>query len=330
MSAILTVKIYDKDDGKVADDFIGAFEITNLINYSAPPEGHEINGSFGLRRGRFRLSVYSTKSSVETKQLLRYTFDGPCGYSRHNSLAIGRLTMLNDDCIYSTFKVYMRRISNFFRPDERQHWNRKYKAAQQIFGNSAVSLATQSALKVAHKILYGQTIRDHERGHINTVDELWKFIFTDPITKQIKPCIYTYIIDDTTWRFSETGVQFFVDSASKHALLANAAEHVRYAGEFHPRPKYGWDRCDDEWELVFDNGSGTYSPDADLLVNLKKLLLFNFPGLNIVTYGYKDPQLKESIEELKDAAEKFKNSSSTIENLILRSPVLTNINQTSF
>jgi hypothetical protein len=37
---------------------------------------------------------------------------------------------------------------------------------------------------------------------------------------------------------------------------------VRYAGEFHPRPKYGWERWNDEWELVFNNGSGTYSPDA--------------------------------------------------------------------
>jgi hypothetical protein len=224
----------------------------------------------------------------------------------------------------------MRRISAFFHPHERQHWNKKYKAAQAIFGNTAMSLVTQSALKVAHKVLYGQTIKDHERGHINDANELWKFIFSDPKTKQIKPCVYTYIIDDHTWRFSETGVEFFVDCASKHALLANACEHVRYAGEFHPRPKYGWNRCDDEWELVFDNGSGTYSPDADLLINLKELLLFNFPGLNIVTYGYKDPQLKESIEKLKDAAEKYKNSTSTIENLILPSPVLSEITETYF
>jgi hypothetical protein len=60
--------------------------------------------------------------------------------------------------------------------------------------------------------------------------------------------------------------------------LANCSECVRYAGEFHLRPKFGWNRMDDQWEIMFDNASGAY-----LLFNLKKLLLFNFPGLNIIT-----------------------------------------------
>src|SRR5689334_17880416 len=70
----------------------------------------------------------------------------------------------------------------------------------------------------------------------------------------------------------------FTDFASKHALLANGSEYVHYAGEFHPRPKYGWNRYDDEWELVFDNASGSYNPNAELLINLIKLWVFNFPG----------------------------------------------------
>jgi len=99
--------------------------------------------------------------------------------------------------------------------------------------------------------------------------------------------------------------------------LANCSEYVRYAGEFHPRPKYGWKRWDDEWELVFDNGSGTYSPEADLLMNLKELLSFNFPGLNIVTYDYKDPRLKESMEDLKNSIDNYQNSTTTIQQLVL-------------
>ncbi|CAF1234907.1 unnamed protein product [Rotaria sordida] len=190
-----------------------------------------------------------------------------------------------------------------------------------IFGNYPLSLASQNALKLAHKVLYGRTLKYNENGQLNNANDLWKCIFSDRITNRIKPCIYTYVIDDNTWRFSETDVQVCADFASKYALLANASVYVRYAGQFHPRPKYGWDNCDDEWELVFDNGSGTYAPDINLLINLKDLLLFNFPGLHIVTYEYDDPKLKESMTALKHATEKYKNSTTTIRQLVLTSPL---------
>jgi len=151
---------------------------------------------------------------------------------------------------------------------------------------------------------------------LTNADDLWKLVLSERTTQCIKPCIYTYVIDDNTWRFSETGHRFFTDFASKHALLANCSEYVRYAGEFHPRPKYGWNRCDDEWELVFDNGSGAYAPNADLLVNLKEFLLFNFPGLNVVTYDYKDPRLKESMELLKVAMGKYNHITPTLNQLV--------------
>jgi hypothetical protein len=313
--------MYDKDDDKIVDDFIGELKIDHLINYHAPLDGHEIIGKSGRHNGHFHLSIRSMESSEETKYLPRYTFDGPCRYSRHDSFAVGRLTMLNTDCVYSTWKIQMRRISVFFRPHERQHWNRKYKAAQVIFGGFPLSLASQSTLKLAHKVLYGRTLKHNENGQLANADHLWKLVFSDRTSHHIKPCVYTYIIDDNTWRFSETDVQFFIDLASKHALLANGSEHVRYAGEFHPRPKYGWDRCDDEWELVFDNGSGTYAPNADLLINLRQLLLFNFPGLNVVTYDYKDPELKESMEQLKEAVEKYQNSTVTLQQFVLKCPL---------
>ncbi|UJR32840.1 hypothetical protein I4U23_020302 [Adineta vaga] len=317
INAKLSVKVYDKDDDTVNDDYIGQFEILNLINYHAPPKGHEIRGTLNHLNGYFHLSIHSMPSSDETKLLPRYTFDGPCRYFRHDSFAVGRLTMLNADCVYSTWKIRMRRISVFFNPDDRQHWNKKYRAAQAIFGNSPLTLASQSTIKLAHKVLFGQAIKNTETGIVTTAEDLWTTIFTDRTTKMIQPCIYSYVIDDHTWRFSETDDAFFADFASKHALLANCSEYVRYAGEFHPRPKHGWNKCDDEWELVFDNGSGTYTPAKNLLNNLKELLIFNFPGLNIVTYDHDDPQLKESIEDLKRATKYYPNSSMTIENLVL-------------
>ena len=219
-------------------------------------------------------------------------------------------------CVYSTWKIQMKRLSVFFPPHQKQDWNRHHQIARMIFGSSPLSFASRNGFKVAHKILYGRTLKHNENGRVNDANDLWKSVFTDRITERIKPCLYTYVIDDNTWRFSETGHQLFTDIASKHVLLSNCSESVRFAGQFHPRPKYGWNRCDDEWELVFDNESGTYAPTADLLENLKNLLIYNFPGLNVVTYDYKDPVLKDSIEEWKIAMKKYRNSTVAINHLV--------------
>jgi hypothetical protein len=270
-----------------------------LLNYRAPPDGHIILSSNGKDKGRFYLTIESKDLSTESRKLPRYTFDGPCRYTRHNSVSIGRLTMINTDYVYSTWKVQLRRISVYFHSYERQYWNKHYRIAQIIFGNSARSIAKQKSFKLAHKILYGETIKRNEYGRINNANDLWKLIFFDNKTQRIRTRFYTYVIDENTWRFSETGEGYFTDYASKHALHSNCSEYVRYAGQFHPRPKYGWDRCDDEWELVFDNWSGTYAPSLDLLINLKDLLEFNFPGLSVVVFDYKDPLLIESMNNLK-------------------------------
>ena len=319
--AKLTVQIFDKDDEKPVDDYIGRFVIKDLIDSTPPPKGYKILGAFGQNNGRFHLSIQSQPSTEHTRQLPRYTFDGPCRYFCHNSLVVGRLTMLNQNCVYSTWKIEIKRISVFFPEYERQHWNKHYKAARMIFSGSPLSIASQNTIKLAHKALYERTLKHNENGRLESADDLWKHIFTDKLTKRIRPCVYTYIIDDHTWRFSQTGRKFFTDFASKHALLANCSKYVRYAGEFHPRPKYGWNRCDDEWELVFDNGSGTYAPSADLLENLKQLLSFNFPDLNIVTYAYDDPRLKQSIEELKIVMEEYQHIMPTIDKLVLHFPL---------
>ena len=319
------MKVYDKDDEKLADDYVGRFDISDLVHYQPPANGHKIIGLFGQCNGRFHLFIQSMPSNDETRQLPMYTFDGPCRYSRNDSNAVGHLTMLNADCIYSTWKIRIRRISSYFAPHERQHWNRQYKAAQTIFGGCPQSIVSQGTIKLAHKALYGRKLRGNQNGQLHHADDLRKLIFADPVTGQIKPCVYTYVIDDHTWRFSETGHKFFIDYASKHALLANVSESVRYAGEFHARPKHGWDQADDEWELVFDNGSGTYAPTAELLANLQELLEFNFPGLNVLTYDFKDPHLKESVERLKAEMKRRKHSSSTVSQLVApHQPVISN------
>jgi len=105
--AKLTVAIYDKDDDKINDDYIGRFVINDLINYTPPSNGHKIIDASGHNNGSFYLLIQSMRSSEEIKHLPRYTFDGPCRYSRHDSLVAGHLNMLNADCIYSIWKIQL-------------------------------------------------------------------------------------------------------------------------------------------------------------------------------------------------------------------------------
>lgn len=316
MTAVLTVNVYDKDDDALGDDYIGCFRITNLSNYKAPAEGHPILNASGRPQGNFHLTIESKEMS-STEKLPRYTFDGPCRFTRHDSSVFGKLAVANADAGYSTWKINLRRISVYFRPMDLQPWNRTYGVAKAIFDGTPRSIAKRNAIKLAHQMLYNRTIKKNQSGRINSADDLWRLIFFDEKTLRMRTCIYTYIIDDSTWRFSETGSSFFTDYASKHALHANCSEYVRYAGQFHPRPKDGWDRCDGEWELVFDNWSGTYSPSETLLHRLKELLQFNFPGLNIVTHHFTDPSLRKSMEALKEADEKFNRTSLSLSHLVM-------------
>ncbi|KAG8687002.1 hypothetical protein FRC09_013794 [Ceratobasidium sp. 395] len=125
--------------------------------------------------------------------------------------------------------------------------------------------------------------------------------------QRIKPAVYTYIIDEDTFRFSETGAAFFVDFASKHALHSSCAEEVRYAGDC------GWANFREDmpdhsvnWELWIDNGSGTYAPTAELLDTLKGLLEYNWPGLKVRAWDFRDEQQKKSIQECRDYALQFR------------------------
>ncbi|CAF2383749.1 unnamed protein product [Rotaria sp. Silwood2] len=304
--AKLSVKLFDKDDDTINDDYIGNFELVLLPTIR---RSIEIKTNWSKVQGIFVLSIDRFPSSPETRILRPYTFDGPVRYSRHNSLVLGQLVKVNDERLYSTWEIHLKRIDYFFNPNKKQKWNSSYKAAQSIF-EGPMSLGIQLLIKQAHHILYAKHTTN-QFGVLNSSDDLWKLL-SDETKSKIKPCVYTYIIDDSTWKFSETGASFFVDFASKHALHANCSETVRYAGEFHPRPICGWNRFNSsdpldfyQWELVIDNGSGTYAPNRSLLGKLNNLLSFNFPRLKVVTYHFEDPQLKSSIEACRSFAKSY-------------------------
>ncbi|KAF7777747.1 hypothetical protein Agabi119p4_3819 [Agaricus bisporus var. burnettii] len=322
-TATLQVEVMDKDEGTMTDDYIGKFETT----VSAGAKEAEIQGPMLRRdRGNFWLKIESTPSPDRDQALTYpYLFNGPIRYSRHCSPTVGLLTNLDEARLYSTWKMYLRGIPIFLSGTP-QHWNTKYKAAQNIFQGPA-SLAVRSGIQAGHRMLYARTATN-AYGVINEMADVVELLhggvsrpgsanatIQKQHMKRVKPAVYTYIIssDDDSFRFSETGAAFFVDFASKHALHSNCSETVRFSGEFHPRPKGGWKFFSDdipdnqvEWEFVIDNNSGTYAPDKALLPQLKELMEFNFPGFGICAWDREDERLKESVEDCREYAVKYR------------------------
>ncbi|KIM31665.1 hypothetical protein M408DRAFT_327138 [Serendipita vermifera MAFF 305830] len=319
--AILEVQVMDKDEGTPLNDFIGKFKVD--VNPGAK-EVELIGPMLKLRseRGHFWLEIESKPASDSDPHSLAYDFDGPIRYSRHTSPTAGKLTNLNEARLYATWKMYLKGVKRHFG-DVSQHWNRDYKSAQTIFKGPS-SIAVRQGIKAAHDILYSRTT-ENGYGIIEGKADILSILHGGgasrpnqhqsehqvALSHRVKPAIYTYAIsmDDNSLRFSETGAAFFVDFASKHALHAKCATSVWYSGEFHPRPKGGWENFSDDkrdedvdWELLIDNNSGTYAPDKAMLPTLQKMLEYNFPGFNILALDREDEELKKSVAACREYA----------------------------
>jgi hypothetical protein len=124
--------------------------------------------------------------------------------------------------------------------------------------------------------------------------------------------IFTYVLTlDSLFRFTETGKEFGIDMLSKHTMHSDVAAYIAFSGEFfirrlkhpnRPPPEEGGSNQshppddidggppEDEpkkdpsyYEIIIDNDSGTYRPNAKLLPLLKEFFESNFPGLHVVT-----------------------------------------------
>lgn len=149
--------------------------------------------------------------------------------------------------------------------------------------------------------------------------------------------IHTYVITlDGLMRFTETGKEFGIDLLSKHTMHSDADIYIAYSGEFfirrlkhkhrqspaahyasthgpdpaalenatHPPDDIGGGPPEMEppqepanYELIIDNDSGTYRPNARLLPVLREFLSENFPGLKVVTLDcQKDAELMNKLK----------------------------------
>lgn len=115
--------------------------------------------------------------------------------------------------------------------------------------------------------------------------------------------IFTYVLTlDALFRFTETGKEFGIDMLSKHTMHSDVASYIAFSGEFfirrmrrvskdtHPPLDISGGPPNNEppkdpihYELIIDNDSGTYRPNAKLLPQLKSFFESNFPGLKVTT-----------------------------------------------
>ncbi|KAI9797007.1 MAG: hypothetical protein M1833_005840 [Piccolia ochrophora] len=120
--------------------------------------------------------------------------------------------------------------------------------------------------------------------------------------------IYTYVITlDGILRFTETGKEFGIDMLSKHTMHSDVNTYIAFSGEFFIRRLRHHDRSprasgqathppDDlpggppsgdppvdpaYYELIIDNDSGTYRPNAKYLPTLQHFLEANLPTLRV-------------------------------------------------
>ena len=152
--------------------------------------------------------------------------------------------------------------------------------------------------------------------------------------------IFTYVLTlDGLLRFTETGKEFGIDMLSKHTMHSDVSIYIAFSGEFfirrlkqprkpknsdpdpttESRPPPPDDGEDDRpktadstkdpsyYELVIDNDSGTYRPNAKMLHTLKEYLKDNLPGLRVVTLDCQADA--EKMKKLKDQQREAKKSS---------------------
>lgn len=180
-----------------------------------------------------------------------------------------------------------------FLGDSEQQW-------KLVHGNTLRRFGAHELYRILHANMSHSGVIEHGDDIFRLLQDDMHVTTGHYGTLYIKPTIYTYVIvkEDDSLRFSETGTNFIIDFASKHAQHSDRAEAVWYAGEFHLRPRVGWESIgsggDSRWELVLDNDSGTYKPESNGLFKLQRLLQFNFPGLIVITLPRNNDELQRS------------------------------------
>ncbi|KAF9580272.1 hypothetical protein BGW38_003147 [Lunasporangiospora selenospora] len=257
---------------------------------------HDVDVMLSATRkyGTVQVSTTAHHSRGSSARLQAPTTSGPVRYSRHTSYAAGMLTREEKFEFYA-YRMRLNHLMEIFGedPQQYQHWNRGYDAAQRIFADSLEGLQIRNALHSQHSYLYrhGKTTAYND---LRTAKDLGTLLHGERLKanpeQDLKMTVFTYSIVPKGMYFSETGTAFFQDFMSKHAMHANRSQEVLFSGEFRliQNPHHL-----DNWTLLIDNNSGTYSPRKDDLHKVKELFVRNFPDLDVEVYDHEDSYLKD-------------------------------------
>eukprot|EP01064_Diplonema_japonicum_P012442 TRINITY_DN19902_c0_g2_i1.p2 TRINITY_DN19902_c0_g2~~TRINITY_DN19902_c0_g2_i1.p2 ORF type:complete len:445 (+),score=89.27 TRINITY_DN19902_c0_g2_i1:3158-4492(+) len=215
--------------------------------------------------------------------------DGHAYKVYHNHFMGGWLTFLDGYPKFTAFNVFnvkLDHVDEVFK-GKRQQWSKTYKAACQIYGPGAGPKVVRSAIHAEHNTLYRTMgVERTTKGLLYSGRELLALI-NNGLSKG-EMIFFTYVVlPDGQWHFSHTGRSVLRDNLSKHAVHANAAEEVVYAGEFHVK----------NGVLIMDNSSGTFAPAKEDLPLIKELIKKNFLDLEVDAWDWQDERLLADMEK---------------------------------
>ncbi|TDH66412.1 hypothetical protein CCR75_004798 [Bremia lactucae] len=239
------------------------------------------------------LSIKVTCHYVQADETSVIEEVGPVRYSVHSSLSKDLLTSFPYYDAKITSLAYTVRLHNIprFLPYKFE-WSKTYRKAQRVFmSKNPESSVFLKAVKTQHAVVYEHDRITSKFGALSSANDFFNLINNG--RRDNKPVLFTYVITSQGWYFSETGATFLKDILSPHMLHSNAANYVKFAGEFHVQKT-----SSNTLKLVLDNNSGTYPTPKKILPELKALIKNNFEFINCDVVDLNDRTLKKTREKI--------------------------------
>lgn len=297
---LLHIRLFDSDK-YAEDDFIGEVCIrTHVLVNEYLAKGQELQKQLQVyRRGtkpkgklevRLRKrGIVQDKPTQPSWKLLEAT-----PVKIHKNEMTGAVHAIQEGdalAFFLTYHVGLHEISEIFQ----ETWNEgKNGMHPETFQDNARGQVIRGALSGLHKSLYmdvynGPSMFRTTSQFLCSASDFLNLIHGGVRDKRRR--VYTYSLVDDGMFFSETGVALTKDNASKHAIHADGAMKVRYAGTFRVCKKK-----DGQAVLVIDNDSGTYKPKAEHQNLLSALLERNLFGLEVLTLNVVDEQPPHTLQ----------------------------------